>query len=326
MRKPYTIEVKTLLWLTLPIVLLVAYFVAPHPRNQPETESESSVTQTDPVATPALAPVSLSLSPARVIQGEPALITIDGLVSASTITSLTFDGKPLAVFVDESRFGALLGIDFHKKPGSYPLILTLDDTRKFEEKIEVEQRLVATEKFDIPEQLGGNTPQAEHKLTTSLAEDTAVINAVVATTDKEKLWGGEFRLPLDGSPTITDVYGYRRKTGSVNLSHQGTDFRAPLGTAVYAMNSGKVAFAGTLKNYGYTVIIDHGLGLMTFYMHLSEIKTGKGDSVEEGDLIALSGSTGYSLGPHLHLSVRIDGLTIDPMKFLELMGSRETRP
>lgn len=313
---------KTLLWLTLPIVLLVAYFAAPHPRNQPETESESSVTQTDPVAPPARAPVSLSLSPARVIQGEPALITINGLTSTTTITSLTLDNKPLSVFADGDKVAALVGIDFHKKPGSYPLILTLDDTRKFEEKIEVEQRLVATEKFDIPEQLGGNTPQAEHKLTTSLAEDTAVINAVIATTNSKKLWDGKFQLPLSGSPTITDVYGYKRQTGSVNLSHQGTDFRASEGTPVFSMNSGNVAFAGTMRNYGHTVIIDHGLGLMTFYMHLSKIKGEKGDNVKRGDLIAWSGNTGYSLGPHLHLSIRIGGLTIDPMKFMELMGSR----
>ena len=226
------------------------------------------------------------------------------------------------MFADGDKVAALVGIDFHKKPGSYPLILTLDDTRKFEEKIEVEQRLVATEKFDIPEQLGGNTPQAEHKLTTSLAEDTAVINAVIATTNSKKLWDGKFQLPLSGSPTITDVYGYKRQTGSVNLSHQGTDFRASEGTPVFSMNSGNVAFAGTMRNYGHTVIIDHGLGLMTFYMHLSKIKGEKGDNVKRGDLIAWSGNTGYSLGPHLHLSIRIGGLTIDPMKFMELMGSR----
>lgn len=311
---------KMLLWLVLPMVLLTAYFAVPQLNNQPETEPAAPVTQTeDPVTAPTLVPVSLAVSPAALIQGEPALITIDGLASASAITSLTFDGKSLSVFIDDGKISALVGIDFHSKPGSYPLVLTLDDGRKIETKIAVGQRAVATTTFDIPETLGGNTPQAEHQLTTSLAEDTAIINAVIATTGPEKLWSGQFRLPLDGSPAVTDVYGYKRQTGSVNLSHQGTDFRASEGTPVSAMNSGKVAFAGTFRNYGHTVIIDHGLGLMTFYMHLSKIKVGKGESVEQGDLIAWSGNTGYSLGPHLHLSVRINGLTIDPLKFLELM-------
>jgi murein DD-endopeptidase MepM/ murein hydrolase activator NlpD len=60
---------------------------------------------------------------------------------------------------------------------------------------------------------------------------------------------------------------------------------------------------------------------MTLYMHLSEINVEPDDRIEKGGLIAKSGSTGYSLGPHLHLSVRINGLSIDPQKFLELMGS-----
>lgn len=318
---------KILLWLALPILLPALYFAAPQSKNQPETESESSAPwREDPVTASALKPVSLSVAPTAIIQGEPARIAIDGLVSASTITSLTLDDKPLAVFVDGDKVAALVGIDMHRKPGSYPLVLTFDDGRKIEEKIEVGERVMTTEQFDIPEQLGGNTPQAEQELTNTLSQDTAILNSITATMSPEKLWNGQFRLPLSGSPAVTDVYGYSRQTGSVNLSHNGTDFRAPLGTPVYAMNAGIVALAQSFRNYGQTVIIDHGLGLMTMYMHLSEIVVKPGDNVAQGDFIARSGNTGYSLGPHLHLSVRIGGFSIDPLKFLELMGSREIRP
>lgn len=319
----YTIRMKLLLWLTITVLLFAAYFVLPQIKNQPKAENESPTTQVEEVGTgPIVESVSLFFSPATLIQGEPASITIEGLSSISTITSLTVDGKPLPVFNDKNKISALVGIDFHKKPGFYPIVLTLNDGRTIEEKLEVGQRLVATTEFDIPEQLGGNTKEAEHELTSTLAQDTAIINTVLATTGPEKLWSGPFRLPLDGSITVTDVYGYKRQTGSVSLSHQGTDFRAAEGTPVYAMNSGKVAYAGMLRNYGYTVIIDHGLGLMTMYMHLSKIKVAKGDSLKKGDLVALSGNTGYSLGPHLHLSVRINTFSIDPMKFLELMGEK----
>lgn len=315
---------KTLLWLALPILFLTAYFVVPRLKSQPEAESELPATQAEePIAVPVVEPVSLSVSPTTVIQGEPARITIDGLVSASTIQSLTLDDKSLAVFVDEDKLAALVGIDPHKKPGSYPIVLTLEDGRKIEGKIEVGERAMATAEFDIPEQLGGNTPQAEHELTSTLAKDTAILNSITTTVSPEKLWNGYFRLPLSGSPTVTDVYGYSRKTGSVSLSHQGTDFRAPEGTPVYAMGSGKVAFAKSFRNYGNTVIIDHGLGLMTLYMHLSEIDVKRDDSVEKGDPIAKSGNTGYSLGPHLHLSVRIGGFSIDPLKFLGLMNPKQ---
>ncbi|MGK2848707.1 MAG: M23 family metallopeptidase [Minisyncoccota bacterium] len=313
---------KKLLWLIIPLFLLATYFFVPQFKKQPEVENKVPTTQKEEVDTVPVAPVSLSIAPTEVIPGEPVKITINGLGSLSAIQSLTFDGEPIPVFINEEILAGLVGIDFHKKPGVYPVVLTLNDGRVIEEKITVGQRDVATSNFDIPEQLGGNTPEAEHTLTDSLAKDTAIINSVIATTGPAKLWSGEFRLPLDGTPTITDVYGYKRQTGSVSLSHQGTDFRASEGTPVYSMNSGTVAFAGTFRNYGHSIIIDHGKGLMSFYMHLSETKVPKGTSVEKGDLIALSGNTGYSLGPHLHLSVRINGLTIDPMKFLELMGSK----
>ncbi len=270
----------------------------------------------------AVEPVSLSVFPTALIQGEPARITLDGISDISNIESLALDGKPLAVFADEGKVAALVGIDFHKKPGSYPIVLTLKDGRKIEEEFEIGQRVVATEEFDIPEQLGGNTPQAEHELTSTLSRDAAILNSVTTIIGPERLWSGEFRLPLDGSLTVTDTYGYKRQTGSVSLSHQGTDFRAAEGTSVYAMNSGKVVLAQSLRNFGNTVIIDHGLGIMTMYMHLSEIGVEAGDNVGKGDPVAKSGNTGYSLGPHLHLSVRIGGFSIDPMKFLELMGPK----
>lgn len=314
---------KILLWLTFPILFLTAYFVVPQLKSQPETDSESPIIQAaEPVTTPSSTPASLSIFPTTLIQGEPALITLHGISDTSSIESLTLDGKPLAVFANESGYAALVGIDPHKEPGSYPIILTLKDGRKIEEEMEIGQRTVATEAFDIPEQLGGNTPQAEHELSSTLAQDSLILNSITAIASPEKLWDGQFRLPLDGSPVVTDVYGYSRKTGSVTLGHQGTDFRASLETPVYAMNAGIVVFAKSFRNYGNTVIIDHGLGLMTLYMHLSETDVKRDDRVEKGALIAKSGNTGYSLGPHLHLSVRIGGVSIDPQKFLEFMGSR----
>jgi murein DD-endopeptidase MepM/ murein hydrolase activator NlpD len=86
------------------------------------------------------------------------------------------------------------------------------------------------------------------------------------------------------------------------------------------MNRGIVRFTDSLRNYGKTVVIDHGLGLQTVYMHLSEIIVSLGQMVDKGELIGMSGDTGYVLGPHLHLTVRIWDISIDPIKFLELLG------
>lgn len=127
-------------------------------------------------------------------------------------------------------------------------------------------------------------------------------------------------MPLEGTITVTDKYGYSRVTGGSSLNHKGVDLRAPLGTPVYAMNDGVVRFTSTMRNYGKTIAIDHGNGILTIYMHLSEIGVKEGQTVKKGELLGKSGDTGYVFGPHLHLTVRINGISIDPMKFMELFG------
>ena len=84
------------------------------------------------------------------------------------------------------------------------------------------------------------------------------------------------------------------------------------------MNRGIVRLAKHFRDYGNTVIIDHGLGLMTFYMHLSKIQVNVGELVRQGHMIGLSGQTGYAAQPHLHLTVRINDVSIDPIKFMAL--------
>lgn len=275
---------------------------------------------TDPIAEKK--PVSISLSSPSVIQGEPVLITISGLDNSEAVSSLSLDGRSLSVFDYGENVGAIVGIDLHRKPGSYLIILTLNDGQETLASIDVKERILPVSDFDIPESFGGNTPAGEQELTSNLEADTKTLNAVTGVVSPDKLWEGAFRHPLSGPIFVTDTYGYSRQTGATNISHNGTDFRAAVGTPVYAMNAGQVAFAGAFRNYGNTVIIDHGLGVMTMYMHLSKVSVDLGKPVEKGDPIALSGNTGYSLGPHLHLSVRIYGYSIDPIKFLELMGPK----
>lgn len=85
-----------------------------------------------------------------------------------------------------------------------------------------------------------------------------------------------------------------------------------------AMNRGIVRVVKTYRNYGKVIVIDHGLGLMSFYLHLSKMKVNEGELVKRGQTIGLSGQTGYTLSPHLHLSLRINNNSIDPVKFMEL--------
>ena len=120
------------------------------------------------------------------------------------------------------------------------------------------------------------------------------------------------------NPVVTDPYGYTRLTGAYTISHLGTDFKADEGTEVYSMNSGVVVFASTTIVYGKMVVIDHGLGLQSLYLHLSNITVKKGQLVDVGQILGQSGQTGYAAMPHLHISIKIGGVSIDPIKFLDL--------
>jgi hypothetical protein len=258
--------------------------------------------------------ITISFTPENPIQGEPVLVTIENLRGTTSVRSISFNSKVLGVFGNQ----ALVGIDLRQAPGNYPVAVALSDGQKLTKDLVVGKREVVQAPLGIPDSLGGDTPEAEKELLNTLAQEGALINAI--PTSPTKLWAGNFRLPINPPITITDTYGYSRLTGASTIAHKGTDYRAAIGTPVYAMNSGKVAFKRFLRNYGNVIAIDHGLGLLTIYMHLSEVLVNERESVEKGALIAKSGNTGYVLGPHLHLTVRINQISIDPEKFLTLMG------
>lgn len=129
--------------------------------------------------------------------------------------------------------------------------------------------------------------------------------------------GGTFKFPLASYTRISDDYGMRiHPTLNVEQFHNGVDFAAPKGTAIYAAYTGYVvaaAYNGSMGNY---VMVDHGGGLYTIYMHASKLCVSSGDSVSKGQKIAEVGSTGRSTGNHLHFSVRKDGAYVSPWNYL----------
>jgi len=119
--------------------------------------------------------------------------------------------------------------------------------------------------------------------------------------------------------TISDVFGTRRTfNGKVQSMHQGLDYAVPSGTPVLALNTGTVLLARPLYFEGNCVVLDHGQGLLTLYLHLSEFKVKEGDRVEGGQELGLSGGTGRATGPHLHIAVRWQGIYLNPATLMKL--------
>jgi len=264
--------------------------------------------------TPALTP-SLSVSPATILlQGNPILIEIKD-TDASSIKKLSFDGKKMGVFTYQNKPWVLVGIDLNKKPGTYALQAELTDGNIVKKSIVIEKRDKTETPLGIPEKLGGNTKESQDKLVATLNEDNKSLVGI--KTENTALWTEPFVAPLK-QIKVTAPYGNSRKTGAYSIPHKGVDYRATPGAEVMAINRGIVRLTREFRNHGKTMVIDHGLGVMSYYLHLSKYNVKEGDIVERGQMIALSGDSGYTVGAHLHFAIRINDIAIDPEKFFEL--------
>jgi len=115
---------------------------------------------------------------------------------------------------------------------------------------------------------------------------------------------------------IASGFGYRiHPIYGIPKMHKGLDFTAPQGTPIYATGDGTVAKAGAATGTGNHVVINHGYGYETVYMHMVRIKARVGQRVKRGDVIGWVGSTGASTGPHCHYEVHINGRPVDPVYF-----------
>ena len=153
------------------------------------------------------------------------------------------------------------------------------------------------------------TREAEH----------AILDAVFAGRSGPPRWSGPFLVPLHRSLVINAPFGQRRAYNAEPPyeTHEGVDYDAARGTPVYAPAAGTVVLARPLELRGNTLIVDHGAGVFTLYAHLSAFKVAVGQAVVAGDLIALVGSTGNALGPHLHWEVHVAGPAVEPQEWVD---------
>ena len=107
--------------------------------------------------------------------------------------------------------------------------------------------------------------------------------------------------------------GFGARWGTI---HKGIDWGVPVGTACRASRAGRVVSAGWSGGYGYCVVIDHGDGVKTRYAHLSSIQVSAGQYVDQGEVIARTGNTGDSTGPHIHFEIIVNGTAVNPAGYL----------
>ena len=152
----------------------------------------------------------------------------------------------------------------------------------------------------------------------ALEKAVAADKAALAESQRRVYNGGVFAWPCPKYTRISDNYGMRmHPTLGVEMMHNGVDMAAPYGTAIVAAYDGKVVAADYSSSMGNYVMIDHGSGLYTIYMHCSSLSVTRGQEVSKGQNIAAVGSTGRSTGNHLHFGVRLNGNYVSPWNYLK---------
>ncbi len=251
--------------------------------------------------------------PEQVGQGEPFWVEISSEQKPLSINVNWMD-KVVEYPVDlPGKQRILLGAGLDHK-GKYPLNIVFDFPEGVLDKslhINIEEKNYPVQHLTLPESMV--TPPQE--LIDRIVREREKTLAALNTLSKKRFWSDEFARPVPGE--ISSPFGVRRFLNQQpRAPHRGVDFRGPEGTPVKSLDAGVVILTGDFYYGGQTVIIDHGLGFQTVYMHLSKIKVNEKEQISKGDLVGLVGMTGRATGPHLHLGVYLLGEAVDPMFLL----------
>jgi len=244
-------------------------------------------------------------------QGKCIAIQVSSPEGISRIEG-QFLGQKFECFRMGDDFKGIVGIPPEQKPGVYELSLIID---KGEGESSLVNNKVKVVKAKFPSVSFWLKPAKKKLLTADLiAQEWARIEKYLVVENLEQGWQGKFMLPAKGPASMafgTIEYINKKLSGR----HRGYDIAVPMGTEVAAPNNGKVVFAEKLKAFGGTMVLDHGQGIHTLYFHLSKFMAGIGQNVSKGDVIALSGNSGISSGPHLHWGISVHNLRVDPVQW-----------
>jgi murein DD-endopeptidase MepM/ murein hydrolase activator NlpD len=245
--------------------------------------------------------------------GDTLVVSIKTETSTATNPTVTLNGKIYPSFVvGTQRFRAFLPTTPLESPGGRTLLVSGEGQVK-NVNVEVGDRDFPIQEIWLSEE-------------TNAIEGTDyefdLVEAFRSTETVEQFWNEVFLQPADGP--ISTGYGVRRYYNgewAADYYHRGLDYAASEGSPVRAAADGRVGLVGRVSDgfelHGNTVGIDHGQGVTTMYLHLSETEVTEGQMVSAGDIIGRVGATGIATGPHLHWGLYVHGVSVDPIPWLE---------
>jgi len=244
------------------------------------------------------------------VPGGVAVICVGRTPEAAP--QVLFDGQRVLVARSGDAWHAVVGLPLSLKPGAYELSVREGSRRARTIRFDVRTRRYETQHLTLANRRHVDPGPAD---LLRIAREQDLLGRAFSTWNDRALDLVTFDLPSEGR--FSSGFGLRRfLNNEPRQPHTGLDIAAPEGTPIAAPAVGTVIEIGDYFFNGLTVVLDHGQGLVTMYNHLSRIDVAKGARVARGDGIGAIGSTGRATGPHLHWSVSLNNVRVDPALFL----------
>jgi len=260
--------------------------------------------------------IRFTVEPATVTAGRTLTVWCESGLPFKTAT-LLYNNRTAHFFpTEKNKWRALMGIGSMVEPGIKRATFTAEMMGEEDFQSTVSFRVVDGTYSVSRVKLS----RVKNKLITSgqLSRDGKVLSSIYKKQASAlKLWSGYFILPTTG--IISSAFGTRRTYDGANYhsAHSGLDIANEEGTEIVAPNQAVVAFSGWLESLGNVVLLDHGVGVYTYYLHMKEGRVQEGDRVLTGTVLGIMGSEGLATGPHLHWSMAVAGEKVEAMEWME---------
>ncbi len=253
---------------------------------------------------------NFSITPANPAQGDTVDLRFSFTHPPESI-SLLVNGQAQPFYPTGNGYRALLGTDPSSSTGTHQVKLTATYQGGFATTstsgFTLQPGSFATRTITLPT---NKTPLLSPAVG---AQEVNLSESALSTRTLDQLWQGPFTLPLGNAP-IDSPYGYWGVyNGTPEWFHEGVDFTAAAGAPVHASATGVVVLSKALPRGGNTVIINHGQGVLSEYLHLETMAVQAGQTVTQGQIVGTVGSTGLTTGPGLHWAVFVNGIPVNPL-------------
>jgi len=253
--------------------------------------------------------INVLVSPPEVVPGDVFLLKITSADNAPV--EVTFLDRKVDLYPSEWGLISLIPLDVNTSPGKHKIHVRHGGDISIA-SVEVKSHTFRSIKLTLPEEKVTLSPEDQKRVDKEYG-----LQQDIWGKNTKPVWDGQFAAPLDTE--ISTEFGVRRIMNEKKTSvHRGMDFRGKTGIPVKALNAGTVVLSQDLFYGGNTVVVDHGMGLYSVYMHLSKFNVHNNSKVEKGQVIGFVGSSGRATGPHLHLSVKLNGLSVNPESLFKL--------